>query len=180
MSFTVDNFNANKITLTNEHVSDPLLYTIHVLGNNNEFEAVDTYPDTPTTSLDPDTSVVIDLVNDGIYKFITSDGESYFFLDKDLRSCEKNYLQKVLCRTCDPCDEMDIPYMRDLLRFYSLRDRFYYIANKYYQDQSTVDFIDPDDSEVFYWSDLLSQLSKICDNCYQSSHSSPNEDCGCH
>lgn len=178
MSFTVQNLNENIITITNEDISDPLLYTIYVLGDDNVFAPVDGYPEDPTESLAASTSVELDLEDDGIYQILT-DSIYYFFLNKDLRACEKNYLGKVLCNTCDPCDEVSVVYMKDLLRFYALRDRFYFIANKYAQDQSIVDFLDPDDAEVFYWSNLLTQLTTLCDNCYNAESSTLDEDCGC-
>ncbi len=178
MAFTLSNIEDNQITITNESDSTSLIYTIHVLGNGGVFSPVDGYTEEPETELELSSSITIDLVDDGIYALISSDPDNtyYFFLNADLRECEKAFDKAILCQNCDSCN--DLKFLRDVMRFLVLKERFYFIANKYIQDQSVVDLLTPDLGELIYWEDILEQLSTLC-SCNFDITSDTTTGCGC-
>lgn len=172
MAFTLDNNINNEITITNNDVSLNFTYTILKLSNDGVFVPFTGYTLLPTSILSPLASVVIDLIDDGIYTLLSTspDNTYYFFTNSNLRMCEKIFLEKILCSTCECNDICTSRDFRNQLKFNVLKERFYYTANKYIQDQSIVDLISPENAEILYWSDILLQLSKMCNNCNLTSN----------
>lgn len=179
MPFTLANSSENIVTLTNTSDTDNFVYTIHRLGNNGEFEPVDDLEEEPEAILEPEASVNIDLEDDGIYALISSnpDNTYYFFLNHNLRECEKAFDKTLLCQSCDTCESL--MFLKNIMRFKVLRDRFYFIANKYIQDQSVVDLLTPELGELLYWEDILNQLSNLCGCNIDTESESTSANCGC-
>ena len=175
MAFTLSNSSENIITLTNTSEDDDLVYTIHVLGNDGDFDPIDDQTEDPEATLSPEAFVDIDLEDDGIYALVTEDGSYYFFLNASLRECEKAFDKTLLCQSCDTCE--DPAFLKNIMKFQVLKERFYFIANKYIQDQSVVDLLTPDLGELIYWEDILDQLSDLCACNTESESTSAN--CGC-
>jgi hypothetical protein len=170
----------NEMTLTNEDSGAALLFTIHVLNDDEEFEPIsDDYPEEPTLSLAASSSVTIDLVNDGVYKLIVENGstdtETYFLLDANIKACDRDMLKDLLCDTCDPCASVEfMKKMKNRIVFIAIRNNLYFIWNKWVQTQSVTDLIVPPNDEILYLADLKTQLNNLCEAC----NSNTCDDCG--
>jgi hypothetical protein len=179
MAWTLSNQDENEIILTNTSLSDALLFTLHKLNDAEVFEPVsDSYTTLPTTSLAADSSVTIDLVDDGVYKLIidgSPDTESYFLLDYNIKACERDMLRDLLCDTCDPCASVDfMRKMKTRLVFNAIKNNLYFIWNKWVQTQSVTDLITPPNDEILYLGELITQLNNLCTTCNDNTC----DDCG--
>jgi hypothetical protein len=173
MAWNLSNPEENQIELTNEHATDALLFTIHKLNTDEEFEPIsDDYTELPTISLAADSSVTIDLVDDGVYLLIidgSPDTETYFLMDYNIKACERDILKDLLCDTCDPCESVSfMKKMKTRMVFNALKNNLYFIWNKWVQTQSVTDLITPPNDEILYLGELITQLNDLCTACSDS------------
>ncbi len=164
MAFVIDNPTDNKVSIYNTDPDNTMIVTIAVLGDSGEFDNLNDYIE---YSVDADTAIIVDLINDGIYRLTIEDNDYYIAMNSNMRLCEKKFLQKILCRDCNSCED-NCKDLHNIIRFNTLKERFYYIVNKFIQDQSVYDLISPDNAEILYWNDILKQLTRLCDTCADS------------
>ena len=193
-SFTLSNFSGNIIQIENKDLSNPLLYTFYVLGDNDTFAPVINYPTDPTKILAAGATVSLDMITDGVYKFIVAaspNSEYIILLDANIKVCAKNLMQKVLCNPCDTHDDCNkVAYLDNiyqLMKFNVVKDNIYYLFNKYYQTQSISDIITVPNGEISFLSDLVKTMNLLCNNCQEgpcfdvyNADGSPNTNCNCH
>lgn len=178
MSFILRNIEKNVIQITNEDLVDPINYTIYVVDTEGTFEPVESFPTDPTNIIAAGGQLQYDLVNDGVYKLIidnspSANSEYYFLLDYNIRTCQKKLIEDLYCRTCKCEAKKEALQIKQLIKFNSLKESYYFYWNQWVQTQSVTDLIVPPTDEILYVSDVLRLLGEICKGCGKT------KNCGC-
>lgn len=168
-TYTLENSENNKIVLTNTSTTLALTYTIHKLLDTGLFTPVTSYSLFPATILAPGGVLTLDLMYDNVYKIIfddTVDVEVLFLLDYNIKICERDLEQKILCDSCDPCDISGFDTkVLDLLRFKVIKENIYYIWNKWVQTQSITDLLVANNADILSIGDWKTKLITVCGAC---------------